>query len=129
MATLSVSDDLGPSAPDSAFVTATDAQQYVEIQIVEANAVVASLTLAEVTNAGNQAALTTFLSQATVSSQNGDTTHAIFKLQEAMQRTDGCTLRGSPDTIGAERDWITDCGAQRAAYAQLTAALDALSQP
>ena len=34
---------------------------------------------------------------------------AIDKLEKAILRTDGCPLRGQPDTSQYKRDWIIDC--------------------
>jgi hypothetical protein len=47
---------------------------------------------------------------------------------QAIERTDGCVLRASPDGNGSGRDWVIDCAAQAALYEKLTAALDALRQ-
>ena len=68
-----------------------------------------------------------FLMQATVAIQEGDFDEAIDKLEQALARTDGCQLRGTPDGNGPGRDWITDCTAQAAVYASLSSALEALS--
>ncbi len=128
-ATLSVSDFIGPGTPDTAAITAATAEGFAEIQIVSANDVVASLTASQVTTGGNQEAFTNFLSQAigALMQDPPNVAKAIDKLEKALLRTDGCTLRGSPDVSGPEkRDWITDCDAQNEIYGLLSAALDAL---
>ena len=82
------------------------------------------------TNGGNQNALGNFLTQAIFAIQNGDIAQAISKLEQALERTDGCVLRGSADGNGPGRDWITDdpdCSAQIAAYNEISAAIVALS--
>jgi hypothetical protein len=127
-ATLVVSDPLGSGAPDSVTITAASAQDYADVQIVAANTTIANLAPAQITNVGNQHALTIWLGQTTKMSQRGNTAQAIAKLQQSIARTDGCALRGSPDTNGPGRDWVTDCASQATIYAQLTAALDALMQ-
>lgn len=129
--TLSVSDFIGPGAPDSVNIIATTAGGFAEVQIVAVDDAVATLdpALGEVTTAGNQSAYTNFLTQATVAIQDGDIATAIDKLEKAIIRADGCTLRGEPDGNGPGRDWITDCDAQIAVYDSLTDALNALTAP
>jgi Concanavalin A-like lectin/glucanases superfamily/PKD domain len=124
---LVVSDLLGPSSPDTVIITATSANNYAEIQILEANEVITALPSNNVTTGGNQNALTNFLSQAVVAIQSGDLPKAKQKLQQAIERTDGCVLRGALDDNGPGRDWITDCAAQIEAYAMLNDALAAIT--
>ena len=59
--------------------------------------------------------------------QSDKLSKARADLLAAIGRTDGCALRGTPDIKGAGRAWITDCDAQAALYAELTAALDAIT--
>lgn len=125
---LDVSDPLGPGSPDGLMITAANPEEFAEIQVVEAATAVAELPIVDVTTAGNQQALGNLLINATNSLQNGDSDKAAKKLQDAIERTDGCILRGLPDTNGKGRDWITDCNAQAEAYALLTAALEALNE-
>ena len=68
-----------------------------------------------------------FLSNAISSCQKGKDSKAIATLQRAIERVDGCALRGVPDGNGKGMDWVTDCDEQLAIYTSLTAALDALS--
>jgi hypothetical protein len=84
----------------------------------------------QVTTGGNQTAFGNFLTHAIAALQEEppDTVQAIFKLNQAIERTDGCVLRGEPDGAGQGRDWITDCTAQIAVYEQLTNALNAISE-
>jgi YVTN family beta-propeller protein len=124
---LVVSDFIGPSAPDTVVITAASAENIAEVQIQQANEIVAALPPSDVTTKGNQNALTNFLSLATVAIQSGDLVEARNKLQQAIERTDGCVLRGMPDGNGPGRDWITDCAAQLEIYDLLTAALAALT--
>jgi hypothetical protein len=124
--TLVVRDSIGPGAPDSLTVTSTNASTFAQIQIVVAVNIIKDLTGAQVTNQGNQNALTNFLSQAIQALALGDIAEAIQKLKNAIMRTDGCALRGEPDGNGSGRDWITDCAAQSPTYLALKAALDSL---
>lgn len=97
-----------------------------EALIQQAYDIITALPLAAVTTGGNQKALTNFLSQAIVAIQNNHLATARHKVEEAIERTDGCVLRGAPDGSGPGRDWITSCAAQMEIYDLLTAALAAL---
>ncbi|NNE04100.1 MAG: hypothetical protein HKN15_00045 [Xanthomonadales bacterium] len=124
---LAVSDPLGPGAlTDSVEITATLAEEFAETRIVEADTVIDSLPPEDVTTRGNANALKQFLRQAAAALMRGDVDKAIDSLEKAIERTDGCPLRGSPDTDGMERDWITDCAAQQELYELLVDALAAL---
>lgn len=125
--TLVVSDFIGPGAPDTALITATTAETFAEIQIVESEDQIALLSELDVTTFGNQTALSSFLSQVVAAIQDGDINRAITKLEQAIERTDGCVERGQVDGDGPGRDWITDCYAQMEAYTLLNEALNALA--
>jgi hypothetical protein len=125
---LTVSDFIGPGAPDSALVTAVSAEDFAQLEILEASDALVSVPPANVTTEGNQTALGNFLRQATVAIQEGDIPEAVDKLQKAIARTDGCVLRGIPDGDGPERDWVTNCTDQATLYESLTSALQALRQ-
>lgn len=124
---LIVSDFIGPGTPDTVEITAVSAEDFAQLKIVEGADVVSSLSSGQVTTAGNQNALIQFLSQAVVSIQAGDLSKAILKLENAIDRTDGCITGGAPDGNGPGRDWIIDCAAQAEVYALLSAALAAIS--
>ena len=100
-------------------ITATSAEGFAELQIVDIDAVVAGLDTSQSTTQGNKTAFLNFLSQAVVAIQEGDTADAI-------KRSNGCALRGTADGNGKSRDWITDCASQIAAYGLLHAAREAL---
>lgn len=123
---LVVSDFIGPGAPDTVVITASTAEDYSESRIISSGAVVAELTIDEVTSAGNQEAISKFLIQAVTAIQSDDTARAIQMLEHSLERTDGCTLRGEPDGNGPGRDWITVCTQQEVVYNQLLEALYAL---
>jgi hypothetical protein len=124
--TLTVSDFIGAGAPDTVEITATTAAEYSEFQIMSGADIVESLGPGQVSTGGNQNALLNFLGQAVVALQKGKTDNAIHKLEKALERTDGCALRGAPDGNGPGRDWITDCDAQIETYGLLSDALAAL---
>lgn len=126
VATLYVSDELGAGAPDSVVITAAQPTEYAEVQMADAAQTIATLSVDAVTTTGNQQALTNLLSQAVTANQTGDFAQQVRKLEDALSRTDGCILRGSPDVTGPGRDWVGDCTAQASVYGPLRAALDAL---
>jgi hypothetical protein len=126
---LVVSDAIGPSFTDTALITATTMSHFVEVRIVDASHVTEDLVPGAVTTAGNQNALGNFYSQAITAIQSGDLAEAQEKLEEAIARTDGCILRGTPDTRGPGRDWVTDCDAQVRLYVLLTEALGVITTP
>ena len=47
-------------------------------------------------------------------------------IEQALKRTDGCALRGTPDGNGPGMDWITDCPTQLDLYGRLMDALNAI---
>jgi hypothetical protein len=126
--TLIVSDQIGVGTSDMVEITGVVVEEYAQIQILELDESVVSLDAAsgEVTTAGNQNAYSNFLSQAILSIQEDDIVSAVSKLQKALIRTDGCVLRGEPDSKGASRDWITDCDVQTELYYIITNTIDSL---
>ena len=126
-ATLTVSDGFGGTSSASVTVSGITAAEFAETEIAQSQNVVGSLPASSVTTTGNQAALQNFLAQAIAALQAGDVRKARLKLQQAIERTDGCVLRGSADGKGPGRDWVTDCAAQAELYENLTAALAALT--
>lgn len=125
---LTVSDPLGPGSTDTVIVTATIPEDYAETEVVNADELMDSLPLEAVTSAGNQASMTDFLAQSVKALEREDIAKAIHSLERSISRVDGCALRGTPDTKGQDRDWVTDCEAQLEVYETLTSALQALEQ-
>jgi hypothetical protein len=125
---LTVADFLGPGLIDTAVVTVAAADEFVQISVLRANDIVIALDATEVTTAGNQNALTNFFAQAVRLLQKGNIADAITKLENALNRTDGCAERGVPDEGDDEneRDWIVSCGAQTTVYSEISNALAAL---
>lgn len=124
--TLTVNDPFGGAGTDTVAVAVVTAEDYAQNLIVTALNLVGGLQPWQVTTRGNQKALQNLLSQAIAALQAGDVEEAGLKVTQAIERSDGCVLRGSPDGNGSGRDWITDCDAQAAVYDSLTAALFAL---
>jgi len=124
---LTVSDALGAGVPDAADITALDVDDFANQQITDAADLIVNLPPTDVTTSGNQNAMTNFLAQAAAAIQAGDFAEAVKKLNDLLNRTDGCELRGAPDGNGPGRDWILNCAAQAETYMLLTAAIAALS--
>ncbi len=127
VATLTASDALGAGAPDTVQITATTTWDYAAIQVQAASMVVNALPSTVVSTRGNQNALTQFFSNAVLALQGENLTEAAHQLRQAIQRTDGCALRGTPDGNGPGRDWITTCQAQKTVYDSLLQALGAVA--
>lgn len=123
---LVVSDPLGPSAPDTVTVTVITGAEFAENKLQEVIATLDALPPSQVTNKGNRTAFKEFLTQAIRSLQRGNISNARQKIEDALERTDGCPLRGRPDPNGNRRDWILNCTAQTSMFNDLTEALDAV---
>lgn len=65
---------------------------------------------------GHRVALGNFLEQAGAAIQSGNLRLAGAKLTDALERVDGCFLRGAPDNHGQDSDWIIECGYQTDPY-------------
>jgi hypothetical protein len=126
-ATLTVTDPFGGVATDSVVVSVITAEQFAETHVMNALNEVRALSPDEVTKPGNRRALQKLLTRVIAALRVGDLDEARLKLMQAIERTDGCALQGSPDGSGPGRDWITTCEAQARVYPELTAALDALT--
>jgi hypothetical protein len=124
--TLRVSDFLETGTPVTVSFVASTAEEFSQMQIITVSTVVMALQPGEVTTAGNQNAFGNFLTNTMSQIQNGKVDKAIADLIKAIERTDGCALRGAPDGNGAGMDWVTTCEAQASVYDSLVAALQAL---
>lgn len=122
-----ISDGFPGLFSDFVTITAITGENYAQNVAGETAVEIATLTSGQVTTAGNQSAITNFLNQAVQALQSGNVAVARQKLQEAMNRTDGFPLRGAVDLSGPSRDWITDPIEQSIVYAQLAAALAAIT--
>ncbi len=124
---LVVNDGFADSAPDSATIRVITLQKYIEQTVKEALALVKALPAGSFSSKADRKEFEQILKQALDDVRNDKLRHAQKELQNAIERTDGCALRGQPDTKGSGRDWITDCASQAPVYAQLRAALDAIA--
>jgi hypothetical protein len=127
-AMLTVTDQWGMAGTSSSQISVATPGDYAQGQSTDAINTVTTLPPVAVTTAGNQQSLGNFLTQTVSALQKNNTAQAIQKLQQAISRTDGCILRGSPDKNGPGMDWVTDCAAQQQLYNQLVAALNAIQQ-
>lgn len=130
-AELMVNDGLADSTPDTVSMITISAGDYAQQHTAAILNVVAALPEASVTTTGNQTALSKFLEQAIKQLQDDKIANAEEKLVMAIERTDGCALRGSPDTGGGgtgeiRKDYIMHCADQAVIYPQLMEALEAV---
>jgi len=123
---LVVSDPLGPSLADTVTITVITGADFAENKLMEVLATLDSLPDSQVTNKGNRKAFKELLTHAIRSLQRGNISNACQKMEDALERTDGCVLRGQPDSHGNRRDWILNCTAQTSMFNDLTEALDAV---
>ena len=133
VARLIVSDGHADSAPDDVTIAVVTTESFAEVQTVASLNAVVDLSATSVTNSGNQTALGNILLQVIESLQDDppDLDKAIKKLEDAIERTDGCALRGTPDVKGGGKspkiDTINNCTDQAVVYPMLVDALDALT--
>ncbi len=130
---LIVNDGYADSTPDEVTIAIITTEQYAEVQATEALNIVTGLPHESVTTKGNQTALGNFLLQVIKNLQKGDLDKAMKKLTMAIERTDGCALRGSPDLGGGgknppAKDYINNCEDQAVVYPILVDAFNALNQ-
>lgn len=124
---LTVNDGFADSTPDSVSVTVISGEEFAEMQLMDANAIINSLSTLDFDAAGHQHSFTNLISQVINFIQQGNTSNAISRLSDLISRTDGCALRGAPDATGQGKDWISDCSAQNTLYPVLVAAQEALA--
>lgn len=111
--------------------TATDevlvrAQTFVEFATAALAATQQSIALTpdgSLDAPGHRLALGNFLEQADAAIRSGNLQHARRKLNDALERFDGCYLRGVPDARGKGSDWIVECGYQTDPYFSLSSIL------
>ncbi len=109
---LIVSDNLGPSDPDTAEITVLTRSDFASMKIACAADLITDLPESAVKTKGNQKALLNYLGAAAKAVQRPDYEKAIERIEFALQRTDGCAINGVPDGNGAGRDWVETCAAQ-----------------
>jgi len=132
-ARLVVNDGIANSTPDEITITVITAEYFAEINAIDAISAISVLPPDSVTTKGNQTALSQHISQVIVALQADDIQEALIKLEQAIERTDGCALRGAPDTGKGQgpkprKDYITDCASQDSVYAFLADAFAALTR-
>ena len=129
---LIVNDGYADSVPDTVTIVVVTTEEFAEVQTMEVLNLISVLPINRVTNSGNQTALENMLLQVIESLQDvpADLQKAQKKLQDALERTDGCTLRGAPDINGGgnspKADTITNCTDQDVIYPLLVDALNAI---
>jgi len=132
--TLVVNDGYADSAPDSMSLVVISQEAYAEQRAMEAMNIVNDLPLGSVTTPGNQTALGKTLLNAIKNLSKGSIGIATTKLESALERADGCALRGTPDLPGGgggmpyAQDYINNCTDQATVYTLIREALDAIGQ-
>jgi uncharacterized membrane protein len=98
-------------------------------QVEAALEFVAQLPLDAVRTAGNQVALLQYLEQAARQIEQNSPAIAVDRLQQALLQTDGCALRGAPDTDVSpfKHDTLLNCSDQAVLFPLIILAIDALS--
>ena len=97
---LVVGDRFVDSTPDTVTIAVVTTADFAGQQTVDAINAVGSLPPSSVTTNGNRTAFGNFLMQVIAALQVGDVVDAKKNSQDAIERTDGCTLRGSPNPPG-----------------------------
>jgi hypothetical protein len=127
---LIVGDGFTASDPDTVTVTAVNREDIAGQKVMEALNIVAGLPSSSVTSEGNRNQLLRLLNMTIDKLQAGQTRQAKTKLADAIERTDGCALRGSPDVLkGGQNptlDYIISCGDQSLVYPLLVEAAEIL---
>jgi len=127
---LVVGDGFAASDPDSVTIAAVAREDYAGQKVMEALNIVAGLPASSVTSEGNRDQLLRLLNSTVDKLQAGQLMQAKAKLSTAIERTDGCALRGSPDIQQGgrypARDYINNCGDQGLVYPLLNEALEVL---
>ena len=108
-ATLVVTDFGSPAAssyPATTVVTVLPVQVFVTEQLTAGLAVAARLSPSDVTSPRDLRTFIALLSDASAAVQAGTLDVARHKIERAIIRTNGWSLRGRPDAIGPGKDWI-----------------------
>ncbi len=124
---LIVNDGFVDSPSDQVEITAITAADLAESKLLGACDLVSALPAGAFDAPGHQNVLCNFMSQAVRDIDKGKTSKAISKIDDALERTDGCVLRGAPDPKGGQgADWIVGCADQVPVYESLGEARSAL---
>lgn len=123
---LVVSDNLGPSDPDTAEITVLTRSDFASQKIACAADLIEDLPESAVKTKGNQKALLNYLGAAAKAVQRPDYEKAIERIEFTLKRTDGCFVNGVADGNGVGRDWVEECTAQLEIHRCLTQARTAL---
>jgi len=128
---LVVNDGFVDSTPDSVLITVVTGEEFSETELMDANEVVTEIPDEDLQAPGHSESLTNTISLIINFIQKGQISNAINKLDDTIERTDGCPLRGVPDPMGLGNnefagDWVTDCTEQSAFYDLLVSTKAAL---
>lgn len=125
-ASLTVNDGTEDSGIDLVKITAIDPLVYAADQVTAARDIVAGLSRGDFDNRKRQGEMLDEMDGVLAALTAGDSAIAISRIDKLLLRVDGCTLRGSADTKGKEKDWVKTCAAQIQIYNLLTDAKSVL---
>jgi hypothetical protein len=125
---LVVRDQLGlVSAPASTVAVIVTPGEYTASLVVLSQQLLNALPRGSgVINEGHRTALSRLLTDALRASDRGDLTSTRRDLAAAIERVDGCAVRGAPDGAGPGLDWIVGCAEQLPIYHLLASAVAVL---
>jgi hypothetical protein len=129
--TLTVSDGFEPSAPDVVEVVAIEPSVFAQAQLADACDYVAALPDASFDAPGHRKSMCNEFASIIKFIQKGQTASALSRLDGAIERVDGCALRGVVDPKGETQphaaDYLVVCMEQTIVHDLLTAVRDALN--
>ena len=96
----------------STLASASVAEDYAEALILDMHELISNLNGDDVSTPGHQVALLNFYRQALEAIEADDLEEALKKLDDAKNRSDGCSTTDSPDVGGRGADWVTNCSVQ-----------------
>ena len=128
---LVVNDGFADSAADSVTISAIASGEFAQMELMDANDVVNQIPDETLSSPGHSQSMTNDLSIVVNFIQNDQVAQALKQLGKLIERTDGCALRGAPDSAGQgsnsnAADWVTDCAEQIPLYEELKNAEAAL---
>ena len=128
---LVVNDGFEDSLPATVSVTAISASDAAQEKLRDASDLVGNLPDSAFSVKGHRNFFLNRISQALQDIQQGDITGAVIEITKAIERTDGCSLRGAPDPKGQGQqytaDFVTDCPSAMQLYSLLAEALVLIS--
>lgn len=127
---LVVNDLFAVSAPDNVGITAISAADFASNILMDTSNFIVDLPDNSFDAKGHRNAWTNLIAQIINFTQKGQLDKAVEKLDQIIERVDGCALDSSPDPKGDKEvaaDWIVNCADQSDIYNDLIEATAALN--